>query len=41
MLDGKIVVSGGDDGKVKLWDLKNKAQISELSEHDKPVVSVS
>jgi WD40 repeat protein len=39
--DGKIVASGGDDGKVKLWDVKSKTQISELSGHDKPVMSVS
>ena len=39
--DGKIVASGGDDGKVKLWDVKSKTQKSELSGHDKPVMSVS
>lgn len=39
--DGKIVASGGDDGKVKLWDVKKKTQTSELSGHDKPVMSVS
>ncbi|MFM7221192.1 MAG: WD40 repeat domain-containing protein [Nodosilinea sp.] len=39
--DGKIVASGGDDGKVKLWDVKNKTQTSEILGHDKPVMSVS
>jgi len=34
-------VSGGDDGKVKLWDVKNKAQIKELPGHDKSVISIS
>lgn len=39
--DGKIVASGGDDGKVKLWDVKSKTQKSELSGHNKPVMSIS
>jgi WD40 repeat protein len=39
--DGKIVASGGDDSKVKLWNVKNKTRIRELSGHDKPVMSVS
>lgn len=39
--DGKIVASGGDDNKVKLWDVKSRTQMSELSGHDKPVMSVS
>ncbi|WP_272118316.1 MULTISPECIES: WD40 repeat domain-containing protein [Spirulina] len=39
--DGKIVASGGDDGRVKLWDVKNKTQTGELSGQNKPVMSVS
>lgn len=37
------VFASGDDGKVKLWDVKNKTQTSELSGHDKykSVMSVS
>ena len=37
----RMTANGENDGKVKLWDFKSKTQISELSGHDKPVMSVS
>jgi WD40 repeat protein len=39
--DGKTVASGGDDCKVKLWDIKSKKLINEFLGHNQSVMSIS
>ena len=38
--DGHWVVSGGDDGAIKLWDLTAGKLLYDFSTHDGPVTSI-
>ncbi|VDO89606.1 unnamed protein product, partial [Schistosoma mattheei] len=39
--DGKWIVSAGEDGIIKLWDLSAGRQLAELVGHTGPVVAVT
>ncbi|UZJ52882.1 hypothetical protein CBS101457_002202 [Exobasidium rhododendri] len=38
--DGQIVATGGDDGKVKLWNVSSGFCIATLSEHTAPITAI-
>ncbi|KAF0971624.1 hypothetical protein FDP41_009847 [Naegleria fowleri] len=38
--DGKILVSGGHDGVVRLWSMRNQEMFGQFSDHTKPVTGV-
>lgn len=38
--DGQLVVTGGDDGKIKLWNVSSGFCIATLSEHTAPITAI-
>lgn len=39
-LDGRLLASGGNDRKVKIWDIENKLLVKELKDHQSQVMCV-